>query len=644
MLSNKRLFIPLVGTLIFILIIPGLWAQMHSPGKGHGEEQFWVNWKHYPNFDEMTEILQGLEKKFSKFARLESSGKSRQGRDLWIMTIHNPDTGDEMDKPGFYIDGDIHGNEVNGMMVPLYTCWYLLTRYGTDKVVTDLVDRIVFYIRPMVNPDAGNAFISEPNTMHHPRWNYRPEDNDGDGLFDEDPEEDLNGDGEISYMRKKDPRGRWKVSPEDPRLLVRCDPWDPPGGWTMLGTEGIDNDNDGRVNEDIPGGMDMARNFPYGYGVQHGYPYPLSEPETRGVIEFFRDHPNINGVFHYHNTGSLIMIPMGENIKRGDESGQRFRRRREPPLPEMSEDEKKLMEDFLKIRVEEERMRDVYMFRQLAARGVHILKYRPTLNGGVGQFPPWSYGMYGAPSFLIELWGIPADYDDDGRVSSKEALRWIDEEMGGEGWVDWTPFDHPQYGKIEIGGNYAKFVRRTPPGRYLEEHCLKNTRYHLYVAGELPKLKLAQVKFTPIYGFASAGAGKSQTVKTSLNLGGTSLSSKPGVVGWLDLEVENSGIIPTATAQAVMVKAVRQDRLIIESTKNVEILGRAEPPNELGWTEKFKSKPEREIPFGHINGRSSKHFRLLVKVTSGQSGSVTVRVDSQRGGKLTQTIPIRVSG
>jgi hypothetical protein len=507
------------------------------------------------------------------------------------MEITNPETGPSLKKSGFYIDGNIHGNEVNGMMVPLYTCWYLLTRYGHDRFVTNLVDRVVFYIRPSVNPDAANSFISEPNTMHHPRWNFRPIDNDGDGLFDEDPEEDLDGDGEITYMRKRDPYGRYKISPEDPRLLVQVNPEDPPGGWTLLGTEGVDNDDDGRLNEDIPGGLDMARNFPYDYSVGNGWPYPLSEPETRGCIEFFRDHPNINGVFHYHNTGSLIMMALGTEVKREEPTGRR-RFRRGPRLPELSEDEQKLMEDFMKVTVERERMRDVSMYQVLAARGVHILKYRPTTNGGVGQFPPWTYMMYGAPSFLIELWGIPADFDKDGRVSQKEALRWIDEELDGEGWVDWKPFKHPQFGDIEIGGNYAKFVRRTPPGRYLEEHCLKNTRYHLYVASQLPELVLAKTDFQPIAGFAGAGRPDSVVVEKEVSLKAKAYSGKPGVIGWLDIEIKNKNIIPTATAQAVKIKAVKADRLILTPGKNVEILGRSNGPNRMGRVEKFESDDE----------------------------------------------------
>ncbi|MDZ7342442.1 MAG: M14 family metallopeptidase [candidate division KSB1 bacterium] len=642
--KNRSVFLACGVLLVLFMIAPRLLAQRSQTGTSHGEESFFVNWKHYPDYEEMTQILKGLAQKFPRLAKLHSTGKSRQGRELWIMEINNPATGKPLDKPGFYIDGNIHGNEVNGMTVPLYTCWYLLTRYGRDAFVTDLVDRIVFYIRPSVNPDGMNAFITEPNTMHHPRWNYRPIDNDGDGLYDEDPEEDLNGDGEISTMRKRDPLGRWRISPHDPRLMEMVAPDAPPGGWTLLGTEGIDNDDDGMINEDIPGGLDMARNFPYDYSIQNGWPYPLSEPETRGVIEFFRDHPNINGVFHYHNSGNLIMMALGKDAKiETAEEFQRRQMRRGPALPEMSEKEKKLMENFLRVSVEPDRQRDAWMYQILAARGVHILNYRPTLNGGVGQFPPYTYAMYGAPSFLIELWGLPADYDENGEVTEQEALRWIDEELDGEGWLDWKPYNHPQLGEIEIGGSFARFVRRTPPVRFLEEHCLKNTRFHLYVASELPRLELTRAEFTPIYGFAAASTAESKITESTVNIQRQKSIPKTGVMGWLDIEIKNWGVIPTATAQAVKIKAVRPDRLIIQSSDNIEILGQSDPPSAFDQkVSHFRAEPKHDIEIGYIDGRSTRSYRLLLKITQANESYIMIQVDTQRGGKLAKKIPIRI--
>ena len=54
-------------------------------------------------------------------------------------------------------------------------------------------------------------------------------------------------------MRRKDPFGQYRTDPEDPRLMVRVKPGEK-GEWTLLGDEGIDNDGDGKINEDLPGG------------------------------------------------------------------------------------------------------------------------------------------------------------------------------------------------------------------------------------------------------------------------------------------------------------------------------------------------------------------------------------------------------
>ena len=65
---------------------------------------------------------------------------------------------------------------------------------------TQLLNDYSFYIAPTVNPDSRHRFFHEPNTPHSPRQNIRPFDNDRDGYFDEDGPEDLNGDGERTFM------------------------------------------------------------------------------------------------------------------------------------------------------------------------------------------------------------------------------------------------------------------------------------------------------------------------------------------------------------------------------------------------------------------------------------------------------------
>ncbi|MCK7461377.1 MAG: hypothetical protein MZU84_04575 [Sphingobacterium sp.] len=79
-------------------------------------------------------------------------------------------------------------------------------------------------------------------------------------------------------------------------------------GSGAIGGEGFDNDGDGRINEDDIGGPDPNRNFPFGWSLADGWPYPMSKHETRNVFEFQLQHPNIFATFHFHNTGRLIMF------------------------------------------------------------------------------------------------------------------------------------------------------------------------------------------------------------------------------------------------------------------------------------------------------------------------------------------------
>lgn len=92
---------------------------------------------------------------------------------------------------------------------------------------------------------------------------------------------------------------------------VRCDE-NEKGEWRVF-SDGIDNDNDGRFNEDGVGGLDINRNWPSQWqqeNIQGGAgPYPLSEPETRAVAEFLLSHPNVTGLINHHMAGNFVYRP-----------------------------------------------------------------------------------------------------------------------------------------------------------------------------------------------------------------------------------------------------------------------------------------------------------------------------------------------
>ncbi|HEV2844672.1 MAG TPA: M14 family zinc carboxypeptidase, partial [Thermoanaerobaculia bacterium] len=142
-------------------------------------------------YEDIVGHLKGYAAAYPKWAKVESIGKSGQGRDLWMITITNPETGPELSKPAMYIDGNTHANEVQGAEAALYTADYLLKNYGRLPRVTEMLDRSVFYILPMVNPDGRALWFKGPSDSDFPRTVMVAVDDDRDGVSDEDGYDDV---------------------------------------------------------------------------------------------------------------------------------------------------------------------------------------------------------------------------------------------------------------------------------------------------------------------------------------------------------------------------------------------------------------------------------------------------------------------
>ena len=97
--------------------------------------------------------------------------------------------------------------------------------------------------------------------------------------------------------------GPLKTSTLDPRLLTTRGASEP--GEYRTFSEGIDNDGDGRFNEDDVGGINVNRTYPFEWDpAQSGSgPYPLAIPESEAVVDFFTNHPNITGAYSIHGGG-----------------------------------------------------------------------------------------------------------------------------------------------------------------------------------------------------------------------------------------------------------------------------------------------------------------------------------------------------
>jgi len=553
-----------------------------------------LKFDHNHTSSEVAAYLQGLVTAFPKLAKLHTIGKSYLEKDLLVLEVTNQETGKGTEKPGYWFDGNLHASEVMGTEVCLKTIHTLLTQYGKDSDISNLVDTRTVYVMPKLNPDGSDHYLTKPDGM---RSSVRPHDSDHDGLLDEDPPEDLNGDGNITRMRVKDETGPWKTSPDDPRLMVRRKE-EEKGEWRVY-SEGIDNDQDGQYNEDGVGGLDINRNWPSRWQqeyLQRGAGrYPLSEPETRAVAEFLLSHRNVTGVVNHHMAGNFLYRPPTNR-------------------------------NFNPITGEEEEMapEDEAAFGTLGSKYTEIINNQPVRKVLGRGAPPrqgaiwgvmigWAYDHYGVLSFVPEMGSLApfCDYDKDKRASETEMLCWNDEELDGQIFMDWEPYDHPQLGKVEIGGFVPKVYNPSFksyinvmcwPSPEFEDFLEKHTKWNLYLVSQSPHVRITEIKLH----HEDAGYIK------------------------ISASIQNHGFLPTnVTQQAIKNQTAKTVKVILSLEGAKMVMGK-----EI-------------VDLGHLPGHTSlqpspvQTVEWMIKVDGGETPWASIKVDSEKGGTHSRKISLR---
>jgi hypothetical protein len=567
-----------------------------------------LDFVHYHTYDEVVAFLRKWAADFPSIVDLYSVGKSFEGRDIWQITITNKSTGKDTDKPAMYIEGNRHSGEVTAAESALWFAGHILSGYGKDPALTKLVDTKAIYVRVKNNPDGSELYL---NTAQSNRSTVRPYDEDRDGLLDEDPPEDLDGDGFILQVRKKvEPgKGNMVIDPDDPsgRLMKRA----PAGkGDYIVSPEGIDNDGDGRTNEDGIGGLDLHRNYPENWRPMPGEDltgrgwtqggageYPLSETETRAVFTFLLDHPNVSVVqtmdtsvpmlLHGPSTSRMSESMFPEDMKifqYFDEQGRKI-----TGYPNAGD----TYWDYANLG------RDDRDMRAMATEMGFEVPNEPQGRPLFGHSPDFGYLSYGAVWYGDELWngGRVKDYDGDGRVTDLEALRYIDEELGGRYFKPWTKANHPTLGEVEIGGFNPKFWRQNPPVELLEEWIKKEALFNLFLAASLPQVKVVSAEVKPV--------------------------KKEADTFEIVAVFSNEGYLPTALKMADRVKIVRPDAASVRLPEGAEFVG---------------VRGRQEI--GFIKQNEKKEVRWKIRVKPGTTGEAEVSLLSTRGGVVRTTVKL----
>jgi hypothetical protein len=546
----------------------------------------------YYTYDEMTAQLKALVAEYPHLAKLHSIAKSFAGRDVWLVEITNPKTGPAEEKPGFYLDAQIHAEEHTGSAVALYAIWHLLTKYGTDEEATRLLDRQVFYIIPRINPDGAELALVPPYHNWCGNGRFQPGMDRIEGLIPQD----IDGDGYMVWMRVPDAKGEWKKSAKNPEIMVQRKPGEEGGTYYRVYPEGLIRNFDGaNIPVEKPFDGNMNRNFPTNWSPQEygAGTYPLSEPEAAGVAKFILDHPNICGMCAYHTHGGIILRP---SMTQSD--------------AEMSP-------------------RDINLYKEIGKVGTEITGY-PTISiyeefttdkskPRRGGLMDWTYGEMGIINFGTEVWDIETAAGVE-KVSylnlypGNEAIEhklydWVKANVGEKGWRPWKKFEHPQLGSVELGGMVNIWTYRNPPEKLLEEVCRTNALFNLRHAAAAPQVVVDDVTVTAL---------------------GDGLYKVRAVVG-------NHGYLPTNLSDVAIQNGASKPVKVTLTVEGGELL--MNPPTaDLGNLAGRNERLYPYSPWGQIWTATTKPAEWLVKVPA--QGRITVTSQSEKGGTNRKTVAV----
>ena len=127
-------------------------------------------WDVYPTYDAYLTMMYSFQTSYPNLCRIVDAGNTVQGRKILFAVISDNVIQRETE-PQFMYTSSMHGDEITGYVLMLRLIDSLLTTYGSNARITDLVNNTEIWINPLANPDGtyrgGNNTVSGAT-----RYNY----------------------------------------------------------------------------------------------------------------------------------------------------------------------------------------------------------------------------------------------------------------------------------------------------------------------------------------------------------------------------------------------------------------------------------------------------------------------------------------
>lgn len=446
----------------------------------------------YLPWTEIEEQLKAWANAFPELARVESIGRTKEGRELWVLTLgRDPDRV----RPSVWIDGNMHASELCGSSVALAIAEDVLALHlsASTQHVRELpahsravLENVLFHIMPRISPDGAEAVLNTARYVRSVPRDERPNKKHAHFIAS-----DLDGDGLSLLVRVPDPTGEYVESKKEKNLLLPRQIEDS-GPFYKVYPEGLIANFDGTH---IPSphflgdnDTDLNRNFPYGWmpepeQVGAGR-YPLSEAESRAVVEYTSARPQLFAWLNLHTFGGVFIRPLGDK-----------------PDSKMNPV-------------------DLALFRQIGAWSEALTSY-PMVSGFEeftyepdkplhGDLSDYAYVQRGCIAYVCELWDLFRQignekqkrfvdhYTHMTRDDLERLAAWDREKNKGRIVKEWRKFTHPQLGEVELGGLDSRVGLSNPPYEMLDEVCRAQSAAFLRVASLAPQLVIREVKQTRV--------------------------------------------------------------------------------------------------------------------------------------------------